>query len=234
MRPQVFDRAPQKLGVLRDYFWKHSSPDVRQAMDGSIEFLKRETSVVDVPLPRGWNDVHVCHRTIMAYDCARHHRPRFETSSADYAPQITALIREGNAISRDTYDQAVQFQKQFREWLFAAYPSVDAIVMPATPATAPGRETTGDPRFNSPWSFAGVPAVSYPIGMGSDGMPIGLQLVRPHGLSAEHDLELLSIACWCNLGDLARWDAEVDRRLALRFPNCEWYVDEHHKMDFER
>ena len=48
---------------------------------------------------------------------------------------------------------------------------VDALVTPATLGPAPDPSTTGDPAFNSPWSYLGFPTVSFPIGFSADGCP---------------------------------------------------------------
>ena len=74
------------------------------------------------------------------------------------------------------------------------FDGVDALVMPATNTTAPANlGTTGDSRFNSPWSFVGLPTVSFPSGLDSQGLPAGLQLV---GKSNREDT-LLRVAAWC-------------------------------------
>ena len=70
----------------------------------------------------------------------------------------------------------------------------DALVTPFTDTTAPATlETTGTPKFQAPWSCAGVPAVSIPCGLAPDGMPVGLQLVGRQN----QDEALLGVAQWC-------------------------------------
>ncbi len=78
--------------------------------------------------------------------------------------------------------------------MVAAFADVDAWVMPATNTAAPRCDSTGDPRFNSPWSYTGLPEVTLPCGLAaSNGTPIGLQLVgQPYG-----DAALLDHAAWC-------------------------------------
>jgi aspartyl-tRNA(Asn)/glutamyl-tRNA(Gln) amidotransferase subunit A len=49
--------------------------------------------------------------------------------------------------------------------------------VPATTGPAPTAETTGDPAFNSPWSYTGLPAVSLPFKWTQDGLPLAVQLV---------------------------------------------------------
>jgi aspartyl-tRNA(Asn)/glutamyl-tRNA(Gln) amidotransferase subunit A len=66
--------------------------------------------------------------------------------------------------------------------------------MPATDSTAPANmTTTGNPAFQSPWSYAGVPVVSIPCGTATDGLPCALQFVGPRWSEAN----LLAIAAWC-------------------------------------
>ena len=55
----------------------------------------------------------------------------------------------------------------------------DAYMMPAAIGPAPDTSTTGDPIFNSPWTFLDFPAVSLPVGLSDDGLPLAVQLVRP-------------------------------------------------------
>jgi amidase len=44
--------------------------------------------------------------------------------------------------------------------------------------------------FTPPWNIAGNPAIAVPAGLGSDGLPVGVQLVgRPHD-----EATLLSLA----------------------------------------
>src|SRR5262245_66251208 len=69
----------------------------------------------------------------------------------------------------------------------------ECLITPATLSTAPDPSTTGNPAFNSPWSFTGLPTVSFPIGLAPDGLPVAIQLV---GWQIR-DQELLRTAEWC-------------------------------------
>ena len=71
--------------------------------------------------------------------------------------------------------------------------SVDALLTPATVTAAPSMATTGDPRFNSPWSYAGVPTVSLPCSLLGQGLPCAIQLIA----EASADARLLHVADWC-------------------------------------
>jgi aspartyl-tRNA(Asn)/glutamyl-tRNA(Gln) amidotransferase subunit A len=105
------------------------------------------------------------------------------------------LIEEGRSLSATDYIAA----RAHQQWLRAALPlqvadDLDALLLPATLGPAPDPSTTGDPRFNSPWSYTGSPVVSFPIGLSSDGLPLALQLVEPRPL---REFELIATARWC-------------------------------------
>jgi aspartyl-tRNA(Asn)/glutamyl-tRNA(Gln) amidotransferase subunit A len=73
---------------------------------------------------------------------------------------------------------------------------VDALLVPATTCPAPDASSTGDPAFNSPWSYTGLPAVSFLSGWTGppgEGLPLALQVIgQPFG-----EAELFATAEWC-------------------------------------
>jgi Asp-tRNA(Asn)/Glu-tRNA(Gln) amidotransferase A subunit family amidase len=69
----------------------------------------------------------------------------------------------------------------------------DAILTPAALGTAPkGLGATGDPSFCTLWTLCGMPALSLPLMQGSNGLPLGVQLVGRRGF----DARLLRTARW--------------------------------------
>ena len=81
-------------------------------------------------------------------------------------------------------------QESFEELFTQRY---DAILTPAVTGTAPkGLESTGDPSFCTLWTLAGLPALSLPLLHGSNGLPLGVQLVGRRNF----DARLLRTARW--------------------------------------
>lgn len=187
---------PPRLGLVADYFLSESSPEVQRVTRESLEKLKsRGAVVVPVKLPPEFSDVHRHHRAIMAIEAAAVHRAALERDRASFGPNIGQLLDEGLAARAVDYVAALDHQRQFRRALRAAFEGVDALVTPATPSTAPSVETTGDPKFNSPWSYSGLPTVSFPVGLASDKLPLALQLIG----KPRRDSQLLAHACWCEV-----------------------------------
>ena len=59
---------------------------------------------------------------------------------------------------------------------------IAAVFAPPARGVAPeGLIATGDPIVNSPWTHAGVPAITVPAGQNAQGLPFGAQLIAPHG-----------------------------------------------------
>ena len=189
--------TPPRLGLLTDFFMEEADESIRQVTEAAIEKLRTSGAEVErIELPEGFDRVHRMHRTIMAVEAAAVHRPRFAAHRGGYGPVIAAMLDEGLATSGVDYAEALEYQRAFRrsvDALFEAPTPPDALVMPATNATAPDLSTTGDSKFQAPWSYAGVPVVSIPCALAPDGMPAAIQLVGRRG----DDLTLLRVAESC-------------------------------------
>jgi aspartyl-tRNA(Asn)/glutamyl-tRNA(Gln) amidotransferase subunit A len=188
-------RRPPRLGVLEEEFVDRAAPPVALAIQDSLRLLEEAGGSLSVrSVPAGFDDVHAMHWRIMAVDVATFHRGRYLDRRSGYGRSLRALIEDGLGTSEVAYQEALAHQQRFRTAALEALAEVDALVTPATPTAAPlWQAGTGDPRFNIPWSYAGLPTVSLPSGLTPDGLPIALQLVgRPRD-----EPRLLAIAAWC-------------------------------------
>ncbi len=189
--------SPPRFGWLQGFFWETAEPPVRQVVAAALERVRASGAEVEkVALPSDLPHVVKQHRRIMAVEAAAYHRPHFAVRRADYGPKVASLIDEGIACSSLDYAVALQEQSKFRGEALAAMEPFDALLLPATTDAAPDVSTTGNPAFNSPWSCSGLPLVSLPCGLTSDGLPVSLQLIgRPND-----EARLLAIAAWCERG----------------------------------
>ncbi len=151
--------------------------------------------IVDIDDPIDFEHILKEHRLVMAAEAARIHSAWIKEYPDDYPPRIRELVVEGESVDAADYARAIKRSIDARlnylearsKWGF------DAVITPATVSTAPDPSTTGDPAFNSPWSYLRLPTVSFPIGLAADGLPVAIQLVANKG----RDFELLQIAQWC-------------------------------------
>jgi Asp-tRNA(Asn)/Glu-tRNA(Gln) amidotransferase A subunit family amidase len=186
--------SPPKLARLRGFFETAASEPMRAAFESSLERLQScGAIVVEAAWPQTFAEVHRQHRVIFGYELALSHKTRFREYRDDYLPGLASLVEEGLGISEFTYREAKQHQARAWEDVETIFGNADLLVCPAALGTAPDLTTTGDPAFNSPWSYTGLPTVSFPIGLAPDGLPLGIQLV---GRRFE-EAHLLECALWC-------------------------------------
>jgi len=187
--------SPPRLGRVDDFFLTEADEAIRSVTCLALARLEAAGAAIEVAgLPWGFDELATMHGRIMAAEAAAVHRRPFGLHRQGYGPKLTILLDEGLALSAVDYAEALAHQREFRRRIDPWLGRFDAMVMPATDTTAPATlETTGDPKFQRPWSYAGLPAVTIPCGLAGDGLPAGLQLVGRGG----GDAALLAVARWC-------------------------------------
>lgn len=147
------------------------------------------------------------HLDLTAHDFYRMHARWFAEYSYLYRQRTAELVVKGSQISSERYEECKASCGAWRAAVenLMRQECVDVLVSPSAVGTAiPGRETTGDPIMNLPWTHAGLPVTSVPLGLAQNDrghwLPVGLQLTaRFH-----QDRMLLRIS------------EEIARRLELR------------------
>jgi aspartyl-tRNA(Asn)/glutamyl-tRNA(Gln) amidotransferase subunit A len=185
---------PPRLGRVRGMFCDLAEPSMRALLD-QVEtlFRKEGARVEEVALPAEFDEVLPRHRIVMAVEAAQFHEPRLRHHPDDYKPNIRGLLEEGLACPAPEYARTKEHQRRLQADARNWFVNVDALLIPATRGPAPDAATTGDPAFNSPWSYTGLPALSLPAGRSQDGMPLSIQLVgKPFD-----ERGLLTAAAWC-------------------------------------
>jgi amidase len=187
--------ATPRLGVIQPYFFDEADAETAALTLEAIDKLAGQgATIVELPLPDAWHEVHAMHRRIYFAEAAAVHQRMHGAPRAGYGPKMAELLAEGFAVSMADYQAALHHQTGFRHTMARLLADVDAVITPATPGPAPvSLATTGDPRFNAPWSYAGTPTVSIPFALTDSGMPIALQLVG----KSWSEPQLLSVAQWC-------------------------------------
>jgi Asp-tRNA(Asn)/Glu-tRNA(Gln) amidotransferase A subunit family amidase len=186
---------PPHLGVLEKFFLDEAHSAVREVVEATIVKLKNAgAEIIPIQSSLDFSEVAAMHRRIMAVEAAEYHREQFVAHRDLYGPKIASLLDEGLTIPGVDYVSALVWQRAYRRRVNELFADCDAILTPSTDTTAPPTlVTTGTPKFQAPWSCAGVPAVSIPCGLATDKMPVGLQLVGQQN----QDETLLSVAEWC-------------------------------------
>jgi Asp-tRNA(Asn)/Glu-tRNA(Gln) amidotransferase A subunit family amidase len=192
------DRQAPNLGLVDEFFMAWAEEPVQAAIESALEtFRAAGATIRPVSLPASFTLAGPMHRRVIAHGAAETHREWFTSHAAEYSPLIAGLIREGLAISAADLQEARNHQQRFSADMAAMFAGGEAsgsiLIMPSTMTPPPLLGEMGDPRFNAPWTYSGVPVVTIPCGRTDDGLPIGLQLVGPHN----DEQQLLVAAAWC-------------------------------------
>ena len=175
-----------RIGVARGAYFDEIEPDVAATVKAAIaELTALGAQCVDVEIP----DIDAARanlETLLHSDARAVHADRLAASpelfGADIRERLEAL---GGAMTAVQYSAARHWGVLWRKRLEPLLNSVDVIVHPGCPTTAPRVadcvKTTSATRrlahFCYPWSLAGGPSMSVPCGFDTQGLPCGLMLV---------------------------------------------------------
>ena len=187
--------GPPRIGLVRGPFEQRAVEDVRAHTAQVVRKLADAGAVVEeVELPRSFAAHEDALALTVPAEAAAFHKETFAPDPSRYGPIIRNTLQQGLETSAVDYLLAQRVRIAFREELREVMRGVDVLLTPSTPAAAPADlSTTGDRRFQGPWTAAGVPAISLPTGLDTDGMPLGIQLLSPWFTEER----LLAAAHWC-------------------------------------
>ncbi len=186
---------PPRLATVRSPAGHLADNDQQENFNQNIATLRRAGAAVEpVVLSEDFTRAHDVHRTIMQYEGARSFAALQAQQRDRLGADINRLIDEGGTISEAAYHAALESRTQLQGELTALLRRYDVLLTPPARGEAPATlASTGDPAFCTIWTLCGAPALSIPAGLGSHGMPLGLQLVGEY----LQDERLLRVAQWC-------------------------------------
>ncbi|MBA3477628.1 MAG: amidase [Lautropia sp.] len=177
--PAVAAAAPPLdpvFGLLRSPLWEGAAADTEAGFKELSEELGQRCLQLD--LGETALAINRTQQTIMRAEMAFSLGGEYRRGRQSMSARLIDLIESGMQVSAVDYQQAVALAAQLHDEVDALFHSCDALMLPAAPGTAPaGLESTGDPVFCSMASLFGMPAISLPLMVGNDGLPMGVQLV---------------------------------------------------------
>ncbi len=183
-----------KLGIVSGDIERHASVEMQAHMFELIELLRQGGNWVELfDLPFSYLYIRDAKLAIDSAETYQVHRQTIAERPEHYGPKAREKIESGALIPTNSYLLGQRLRRQFRREMDESLAAMDALIMPAAEGPAPkDLSTTGNPDFQSPWTTAGLPAITIPTGISRDGMPLGVQMVgRGHD-----DARLLRAAKW--------------------------------------
>lgn len=180
------------IAFVKTPLWNRVEDETKQALAELVGELGDRVAEVELfPLAaEAWD----WHRTIMEAEMAANLEREWQRGREQLSDTLRSLLERGREVRAVDYQRALSriplMQETFEELFIQRY---DAILTPAAAGTAPvGLSSTGDPSFCTLWTLCGLPAISLPLMQGSNGLPLGVQLVGRRG----YDARLLRTARW--------------------------------------
>jgi aspartyl-tRNA(Asn)/glutamyl-tRNA(Gln) amidotransferase subunit A len=182
-----------KLGVPDELYFEGLDGDVRSSVDQAIATLARAGATISSVsidlLPDAARAASIILFSEAASSLEKWHRTRPEALGAD----VRSRLDSGAEVRAADYVKALRIRRKAVSAFEKVFRSVDALVTPQLPTTAPFIEATTvtidgrvEPvpaaltRFTRIFNLTGMPALSICCGYSSSGLPIGLQIAaRP-------------------------------------------------------
>jgi AtzE family amidohydrolase len=175
-----------RVAVAGGFFKRGLSP-AAQAAVGRIAAALGAAREVEIPEA---GRARAAAYVITAAEAAALHLGRLRQQAADFDPYVRDRLIAGAMLPAPLVVRAQKFRRWYREGVLKLFDSVDAVLAPATPFTAPrlgqqtveldGIELPLRPNigiFTQPISFVGLPVVTVPVALRP--LPIGVQIIVP-------------------------------------------------------
>ena len=187
-----WDKADLKgltLGVFWPWF-RHAAPEVAAECESLLERFQeigvqlRAIEIPDLEAARVAQAVTISAEMAQALDYA------WEEHRQEHNLDVRINLALARALTAEDYIKAQRVRTRMMAHLNGILKTVDAIVTPTTAVTAPpiraGALRAGESdlsvlteamRFVTVANLTGLPAISFPAGYSSDGLPIGMQAI---------------------------------------------------------
>lgn len=192
----IKEKKKLKIGVAREYL-KGVDKDIKEAFEKSIDVWKKlghEIFDIELLSPQYSISIYtIVQRAEVSSNLARFDGVRFGNDRSYFGSEAKRRMMLGAyTLSHGYYDAYYKKAQKVRaivaENFKDVFKKVDVVVGPNTPLTALKiGEFKKYPFFgelmdqlNEPASVSGVPAISLPIGLDKQGLPIGMQIISDY------------------------------------------------------
>ncbi|WP_175637134.1 amidase [Oceanobacillus sojae] len=168
-----------KIGIISDDYFI-ATDEVMTAFTEAVHLLESQGhSITATSMPASFEQANIAHGIVVDSETASYHASYFDEKKDLFSSELRFDIEQGLSYSAVDYLQAQETRWKYKCAFKKVFDKVDLLITPATTETAPkGLEKTGSPKFNKPFSNAGLPVLTLPIGFSDEtDLPIGIQII---------------------------------------------------------
>ncbi|MBL0936814.1 MAG: amidase [Rhizobiaceae bacterium] len=172
-----------RIGVPRHFFRDHAglSDEASGAIEAAIARLRAaDATVADVELPEQ-RLFAACGRVVMTAEMFSIHQEHLRTRLADYGQATVNRFVLGATVGAADYINAQRLRSKLKAAVDETFQQYDALLTVISLSTAPRFDTAPNA---SAWGIqanafnvTGHPAISVPVGLAADGMPLAVQVI---------------------------------------------------------
>lgn len=184
VRPSRLDRPPTRVGWLVADGAPPVTPDVAALLNRALRTFRRlGYEVVRLRMP-SYRALDAAVRLVLGHEAYLAHSPGLRDHRPCYQLGTVTRLEAGRAISQDMYERAMRLLSgASSELAGAGFVHCDLVLTPTSGQVAPrvddlnpiGHLDAGN--FTQVWSGLGLPAVAFPVGLTSTGLPVSMQAI---------------------------------------------------------
>ena len=182
-----------KIGFVKTPHWDKTDISTQKSLENFIDELRSDRlDIIDLNIDQIISKADQLHLDISGYEFKRSiSYERFNHYNQLSSQLRSGRLNDGYQVTNEHYKTAIKELSILKEQINLIFNDVDLIITPSAPGEAlKGLEYTGSAMFNTVWSLSGNPCITLPLFHGTQGLPIGCQLVTKFG----SDNELLNYA----------------------------------------
>jgi Asp-tRNA(Asn)/Glu-tRNA(Gln) amidotransferase A subunit family amidase len=167
-----------RIGVLRDDGTDSdlATPEVLIAWHAGLAALERggaELIAIDLPEMEA---IRVLNSAILVLEAAAYHETNLRARSGELGEFVRQRLLLAYALPAGAFIRAQQARGMLRQRFDAIFERVDLLSTPTMPYGAPLLGVPSTTAFTGPFNALGWPAITVPVGLTAERLPIGLQL----------------------------------------------------------
>ena len=183
--PQTVNPGRPTLGVPEDGpFLDQVSPEGREAFASNLKALEQAGYTIKrVPLFENIAEIAQANKQLMDRETADVHTEWLAKYEALYHPDTVKNLMMGKTVTDQQLASARAMcsvlQQEVTDKMHQN--QIDMWLSPPVLGPAPlGTKTTGNSSMNMPWTYAGLPIITVPVGKFANGLPVGLQMIAEY------------------------------------------------------